>query len=151
MLRLVVAPALRGAGLKGSGTRYRLDGETTWARIGFRSSQYNHADLVEFTVNLCVVGRLAWESARRERPHLPKEPSPNTFYGPLVWNHRIGRLMPSGRDEWWRLDRHSDPDAVGKSVVAALLDHGLPAMRRELARPAPAARAKPAGSSTQAA
>ncbi|MGN9906378.1 DUF4304 domain-containing protein [Phytohabitans sp. LJ34] len=132
MLRDRVAPGLRALGFKGSGARYRLDDEECLAQLGFQSSAYNTSASLSFTLNLSVVSRLVWESARREQPYLPTSPSPNVFYGTYVWQRRIGQLMPTQSDLWWDLEHDADPAAVADAVVTAVHDYGLPAMREQL-------------------
>jgi Domain of unknown function (DUF4304) len=133
LLRERIAPALRALGLKGSGARYRLDVPDHFAELGFQSSAGNSWEHVRFTVNLSVAERAAWEAARSARPSLPERPSPNVFYGrPLTWHKRIGGVLPGGGDHWWDLRPETDPARLADEVVAALRDHGLPAMRERM-------------------
>ncbi|HEY2795207.1 MAG TPA: DUF4304 domain-containing protein [Micromonosporaceae bacterium] len=135
MLRDQVAPELRGLGLKGSGGLYRLDTDDCWARLGFQSSRYNTGETMRFTVNLCVVSRLVWESARRELPHLPPQPSPTFAYvggRRATWHCRIGACMPGGQDLWWSLTSEKQVVELSGEVVAAVRDFGLPELRKRL-------------------
>jgi Domain of unknown function (DUF4304) len=135
MLRDRVAPELRGLGLKGSGALYRLDTEDCWARLGFQSSRHNTGDTMKFTVNLCVVSRLVWESARRELPHLPPQPSPTfAYFGGrrATWHRRIGQCMPTEQDLWWWLSSEEQVVTVATEVIVAVRDFGLPELRKRL-------------------
>ncbi|MEW2145522.1 DUF4304 domain-containing protein [Micromonospora vinacea] len=132
MLRDDVAPALRALGLKESGSRYCLPDMESWALLGFQSSRFNTSESLTFTVNLCAVSRLVWESRRREQSHLTEKPSPGTFYGRLVWSCRLRHLLPENRDVWWDLDEDAVAKDVASEVVAAISAYGLPALRERL-------------------
>lgn len=132
MLRDDIAPALRALGLKGSGSRYSLPDPESWALLGFQSSRFNTSEALTFTVNLCAVSRLVWESRRREQSHLPEKPSPGIFYGRFSWSCRLGHLMPENRDVWWDLDEDADAKDVASEVVATISAYGLPALRERL-------------------
>jgi hypothetical protein len=121
MLRDDIAPALRALGFKGSGSRYTLPAPESWALLGFQSSRFNTTESLTFTVNLCAVSRLVWESRRREQSHLPEKPSPGTYYGNFVWSRRLGHLMPVNEDVWWDLHEAADAKDVAGEVVAARL------------------------------
>jgi hypothetical protein len=133
LMRDRLAPALRELGLKGSGGTFVLDDPVCWAIVGFQRSVHNDRSRVQFTVNLTVVGRQAWAETRRSYPYLSARPAPNMRYGNPAWQQRIGTLLPSGVDTWWAVDSRTDLDGLAREVIAAIRDHGLPAMRRQLA------------------
>jgi hypothetical protein len=132
LIRDHISPALRQLGLKGSGGTYLLPDATHWAIIGFQRSIYGDRHETKFTINLTVVGRDDWGSARTTQPHLPKRPAPGTFYGNWLWQRRIGELMPSPHDYWWHFTPRTDLDALAADVIAAIRSYGLPAMRERL-------------------
>lgn len=132
LMRDLLAPALRELGLKGSGGTFVLDDPVSWAIVGFQRSVRNDRSRVQFTINLTVVGRAAWADARRSHPYLSARPAPNLRYGNPTWQQRIGILLPSGVDTWWAVDSGTDLDGLTREVIAAIRDHGLPAMRRQL-------------------
>lgn len=51
LMKGVFAPALREAGLKGSGGRFELPSEKYWAQLGFQKSAYSDSSALKFTVN----------------------------------------------------------------------------------------------------
>ena len=139
MMQQEIAPALRELGFKGSGQSFTLPSVTHWALLGFQKSAWGDAREVQFTVNLTVVGKRAWEDARAERPYLGARPAPNTGYGFPTWGERIGLLLPEGTDLWWSVAADSSTVSVVEGVLAAIRDYALPEMRREIAvRPTPA-------------
>ncbi|SIM88184.1 DUF4304 domain-containing protein [Micromonospora cremea] len=129
MLRDDIAPALRALGFS---SRYSLPDPESWALLGFQSSRFNTSESLTFTVNLCAVSRLVWESRRREQGHLPEKPSPRTFYGHFVWSCRLGHVMPVDKDVWWNLDEDAEAKGVASEVVAAISAYGLPSLRERL-------------------
>ncbi|MEU7590198.1 DUF4304 domain-containing protein [Micromonospora sp. NPDC049230] len=132
MLRDDVAPALRALGCTGSGSRYTLPDPESWALLGFQSSRFNTGEHLTFTVNLCAVPRIVWESRRREQSQLPLKPSPGTYYGDFVWSWRLGHLMPVNQDVWWDLNEDVEATDVASEVVTAIGAYGLPALREHL-------------------
>ena len=120
------APALRAAGLKGSGGRFELPSEEYWSQLGFQKSAHSDSDSLKFTVNLSVISRQVWAEQLLARPQLGQKPKPSTFYGSWADQVRIGRLTSSGEDLWWWLNRGDDPSPVGEQVVSALLDLAVP-------------------------
>lgn len=120
------APALRGAGMKGSGGRFELPSEKYWSQLGFQKSAFSDSAALKFTVNLSVIGRGLWAEHAAEEPHLGKKPRPSTSYGSWAEQVRIGRLTPSGEDLWWWLKRGDDPEPLAEQVISTLLDVAVP-------------------------
>lgn len=120
------APALRGAGLKGSGGRFELPSEEFWSQLGFQKSAFSDSASLKFTVNLSVIGRGEWAEHVAAKPHLGEKPKPSTFYGSWAEQVRIGRLTLSGEDLWWLLERGDDPKPVADQVLSILLDVAVP-------------------------
>lgn len=120
-----IRPALRGLGFRGAYPAFRLPDGRTWRQLGVQQSRGNHRGRSEFTVNLSVVARAAWDAAH-DGP-----PDPNREYPPEdgVRVTRIGEVMPGGTDHWWLVTPGTDPDELGRSVVAAITDHAVPALR----------------------
>ena len=141
MLREHVAPALRAAGWKGSGSAYLLPSPGYWAQLGFQKDRYSTADQVRFTVNLSVVPRDVWACAHDSWPsQLSARPSANTDSGALIrevdrhhcWWGRIGLLMPEHNDHWWEISSGEDAASVGRDVVDAIREHAIPALRAKM-------------------
>lgn len=133
-LRDLVSPAMRSAGLKESGGRYYLPSLSCFALVGFQRSKWSTGSAVEFTMNLKVVSREVWKLARAGKTWLPETPAPNTCYPVLEWSARIGSLMPSGQDRWWRLRAGQPLDPLAAEVIGALAGYGLPALHRAIRR-----------------
>ncbi len=133
MMREDVAPALRELGFKGSGQSFSLPSDRYWALVGFQKSAYSDATAVKFTVNLRVVSKEDWERAREAQPWRGQRPSPNDAGSvPGGWYARIGQLLPSRADQWWRVDPDTPTEQTAQAVVAAIRDFGLPEMRRRM-------------------
>jgi hypothetical protein len=134
MIRDVISPAMRALGFKGSGGSYVLPVASAWVLVGFQRSVHDDRELVEFTVNLTVASKRAWEAVRLERPYLSERPAPNTRYGPPTWQRRLGALMSAQTDVWWRVTVDSDVGRVGDEVVTAVREYAVPMFEREVAR-----------------
>lgn len=128
MLRDVIAPALRMAGMRGSGGVYSIPSETHWVQLGFQRSQFNTAESVKFTVNCKVVRKDVWSTMYEERPYIGKTPRPNVRSGDFEWASRIGSLMPSGEDTWWSLGAGQETAGVAQEVLEAIRSFALPAL-----------------------
>lgn len=134
MLRDHVAPALREAGLKGSGTAYFVPSETHWALVGFQKSTSSDSSQVKFTVNLKVVRKDLWHEQRtRFTSGMPERPSPTLSYM-FEWDKRIGFVLPEGQDHWWSLRVGDAPDGVAREVLEAVRAYGLPVLRQQIER-----------------
>jgi uncharacterized protein DUF4304 len=132
MMKTQVAPALRGLGFKGSCQNYELPSPGHWAMLGFQKSAWSDASALRFTVNVLVVSRLAWESARSERSYVPTRPTANRLWGDFAWQKRIGALLPGGQDRWWEVEADDTTDDLAAEVVSAVEDFALPAMREQI-------------------
>ena len=135
----VWAADLRQHCFRGSGRIFTLPDERDWATLGFQSSTASTGDEARFTINLMVVGKAAWEGAREQRRWLSARPSPNTI-AEHRYQQRIGHLI-HGRDHWWRLRGNgSNQTEVAAEVLAAIHDHAIPVLRREVADQSPGPR-----------
>ena len=141
MLRDRVAPELRKLGFVGSGQNFALPSESHWALLGFQRSAWSSAESVDFTINLTVVSRDAWEKGREQWPTLPERPGANWGLSPMMepafggayWHSRIGDVMPGRRDRWWKIASDADAADVTYAVVAEIREFAVPAMRERMA------------------
>jgi hypothetical protein len=124
---------MRAQGLVGSGGRYSLKSVSHWALVGFQKSWYSDRAEVRFTVNLLAVRKDHWASLAAERPHYGAKPSASTRYGEPVRSTRIGNLLEHHADTWWRIYEGQDMDRVRSDVVVAIVEHGLPWLRNQVA------------------
>ncbi|MEU2627670.1 DUF4304 domain-containing protein [Kitasatospora sp. NPDC007106] len=107
-------------------------------QLGFQGSRFDSADSLDFTVNVSVIGRQAWEAYRAGHPGLPARPNPSVHYDRRFDPVRIGHLLASGRDTWWNVSTHRPADRLDRTadgVVAAVTDHAVPEIRRRLGGP----------------
>ncbi|PBC78071.1 uncharacterized protein DUF4304 [Streptomyces sp. TLI_235] len=136
MLREGVAARLRALGWKGSGLRFELPDPNAWVQLGFQSSRFNSAESLDFTVNISVIDRRAWEAYQADRPELPARPNPVVYYDRRFEPVRIGYLLADRRDTWWHITTGQPGDAVDRTadgVVAAVADQAMPEIRRRIA------------------
>ena len=126
LMKATFGPALRRAGLKGSGGRFDLPSERYWAQLGFQKSAYSDSAQLKFTVNLSVIDREVWKSQASSKPYLGDKPTPSTHYGHWADQVRIGQLMPNGEDHWWSLRRGEDATGVSDEVTSALTRFAVP-------------------------
>lgn len=125
LVRDLLSPAFREAGLTGSGGRYALPTDGGWALVGLQKSAYSDKAEIRFTVNLFAVSHRAWAEGRDARPYLPSKPSAGTIYG-VGANARLGTLLPEGEDIWWRVIAGHDPTAVAAAAISAVVGYGIP-------------------------
>src|SRR5262245_6913275 len=139
LIKSVWGPALREMGFTGSGKVWTLPDERDWAMLGFQTSQASTGDEAKFTINLMVVGKVAWDEARASHSYYSAKPSPNT-----VALHRYVQragFLSHGRDHWWRLAGNGSNDRqVRDEVLALLRDVIVPKLRSEMADPTPGPR-----------
>lgn len=126
LMKYSFAPALREAGMKGTGGRFELPSDTHWLLLGFQKSTFSDSDAVKFTVNLSAISRQTWTEHAATSPHLGEQPKPSTFYGSWAEQIRIGKLTPTGEDLWWTLARGEDPSTLVDNVVPVLLEVAVP-------------------------
>jgi hypothetical protein len=126
------APALRKAGLQGSGQTFKLPSATHFALLGFQRSTYSDSREVRFTLNLKVVSKQTWYHMRQERPYFPVRPGANVGYGTFEWDKRIGHLLPGGEDKWWRISVEHDNAPAIREVSDVLTKVAVPALRDQL-------------------
>lgn len=128
-----ISPAMRECGLVGSGGRYAMKSDSHWALVGFQKSSYSDKAEVQFTVNLLAVRRDDWESLVAERTYYGAKPSASVLYSEPVHSTRIGFLLENPVDRWWRIYEGQDVDRVLSEVVSALVEQGLPWLRKQIA------------------
>lgn len=132
MMKSDFGPALRDAGLRGSGGRYELPSDTWWAQLGFQKSSYSDGQEVRFTINLSVIRRDEWAAEATARPYLGQRPTPTAYYGPWADQTRIGGLTPGGADKWWRIVHGVPIDDVRDDVLHDLLTYAVPWLRERV-------------------
>jgi hypothetical protein len=124
MMKVVVAafaPALKAAGYRKQGARFREEVSPTVVRlVNIQSSDWNMGSEGQFTVNLGVYHR-DFEALHDACPAADS---------PLVRDckvqQRLGHLMPVGRDYWWSFDSNTDLVALGSEVSSAWEKYGKP-------------------------
>ena len=126
LMKETFAPALRKAGLKGSGGRFELPSEAYWSQLGFQKSAHSDTSALQFTVNLSVISREVWAQRTSTNPHLGKKPTPNIRYGTWATQLRIGDLTQSGEDLWWAVSRGEDATRIAEQVVDTLRELAVP-------------------------
>jgi hypothetical protein len=127
------APALRRAGLRGSRGRFELPSTSHWAQLGFQHSASNDLENLEFTVNLSVISREVWTGRAAANASLGRRPSPGVWYGPWADQVRVGAVPGHGvAGIWWRLSLDVDQAVVRDEVVDALVDLGVPWLRKRI-------------------
>ena len=89
---------------------------------------------MKFTVNCTVVRKDTWAAAYAGAAVHRREAEAEVRAG-VGWCARLGAWMPDGQDLWWWLERDSDSRQIAEEVVAAIVQHALPAMRAEIAAP----------------
>lgn len=125
-------PALRDAGLRGSGVRFELPSDVYWSQLGFQKSVHSDGQEVRFTVNLSLILREEWTHQVAAKPYLGKRPTPTNHYGSAD-HARIGSLTPDRADKWWRIVRGAGSDAVRDDTLHDLLTYAVPWLRKRVA------------------
>jgi hypothetical protein len=139
LIKTVWGPALRELGFTGSGKVWTLPDHEDWAMLGFQTSQSSTGEEAKFTINLMVVGKVAWNEARTTHRHYSAKPSPN-----VIALHRYlqrAGFLSHGRDHWWTLAGDgSDERQVGDEVLTLLREVIVPKLRTEMADQTPGRR-----------
>jgi hypothetical protein len=118
--KAVLEHGFRAAGFRRQGHHLHRSFNDVIHGIHFQTSRWSTAPLGEFTVNLSVTADSLY---RYWTGHpLPSNPATATF--PI--NQRIGSLMPERLDRWWKVNTHTDIDALCREVSDALVTYGLP-------------------------
>ena len=128
LLRDHLGPRLRALGFRGSGATWTADRPGFLVGLGVQRSVHGDRMETELTINVTVVSIDAWRALRAERPYLGPRPAPNTRYGPVVWERRIGMLMPQARDRWWAVRPDSELPRLADELAAAVAEFALPAI-----------------------
>lgn len=92
--------------------------------VNVQASQWGTGDDGQFTINPGVSSPVLYTSFTGRE--FPKNPS--TGFWPIY--NRIGGLMPSRCDLWWKVESHTDVVALGLEVATALRDFALPFFER---------------------
>lgn len=120
VIRLGLAPALRTAGYKRSGTTFTLVRPEATCVTNVQSSAGNGTTRGLFTINLGVYyPRLEALATRARTPDKPKEAECHA-------RARIGALMPGGNDHWWPILTDTDTNQLAKVVREAWEAHAVP-------------------------
>ena len=126
-LREMIAPRLRQAGLKGSGQNYSLKSGSHWALISFQKSAYSDSENLKFTINIFVVAKEEWESARNEYSYFPAKPTASVHWS-IGWHQRIGYLLPINSDYWWTLDENTNLNQLSQQIIDVICNRAIPIM-----------------------
>jgi hypothetical protein len=132
LMKSAFGPALRDAGLRGSGGRFELPSEVYWAQLGFQKSAYSDAQEVRFTMNLSVIRRDEWSEQTAAKQYLGKRPTPTIHYGTWADQTRVGMLTASGEDKWWQILRGANSDDVRDDALHDLVTYAVPWLRERV-------------------
>lgn len=127
-LRRHLAPGLRSLGFKGSGQNYLVANGEYWMQLGIQRSSFSDAAGIPFTINVAVADKRKWTDLRSHHPTWPQSPNANRFYGPAIWQSRIGSLLPEGTDKWWRVQPGTDAEKLATELLVLIRDIALPQM-----------------------
>jgi hypothetical protein len=133
LLNNYISPALRSRGFKGSGGKYQLPHAQAFVQIGFQKNKWNSEELVEFTVNISVIGKHAWQEALKREPWMGETPSSTSDYPLHMWSSRLSQIRRFGGDKWWRIDTMSDLEAIAADVIGRIDEDALPAIGKQTA------------------
>src|SRR5437868_10191598 len=132
LMRDHLGPALRAMGFKGGRQDFVLPDDRHWILLGVQRSRWSDSTDVEFTIQLTVADRQEWDRLRAEHGYGDR-PYSTRFYGPTIWQTRLGNLMGKSDDGWWHVRPDSDLAALGAELASAVRRSGLPAIRAEMA------------------
>ena len=131
LMKSAFGPALREAGLRGSGGRFELLSNVYWAQLGFQKSAYSDGQQVRFTVNVSVIERARWSEEIAVKPYLGQRPTPTNHYGTWAKQARIGTLTPTGEDKWWRILHGVCADEVRDDALHDVLNYAVPWLQEQ--------------------
>jgi len=113
---------LKAAGFRRQGNHLHRAVEGLVHAVNFQGSQWGSADSGSFTVNLGVASPLLYTTWSGT----PFPSNPATTHALFPVGLRIGRLMPSPHDHWWKVDEATNLDVLSNEVAGAILEYGLP-------------------------
>src|SRR5262245_2817244 len=111
-----VAPVLREAGFKGSGSTMRIVERENHGLVNFQKSRHSTRDEIEFTINLGIAVGGYWQIVCPMDLH-PVKPGE----ADCTLRERIGALLPARRDDWWRI-----PGTSAGEIASVLRDVAIP-------------------------
>ncbi|HTU92599.1 MAG TPA: DUF4304 domain-containing protein [Gemmataceae bacterium] len=124
MMKVVVAafaPTLKAAGYRKQGARFREEVSPTVVRlVNIQSSPWNMGSEGHFCVNLGVYHR----DLAALHDACPVVESPLVQH--CIVQHRLGFLMPVGKDYWWSINDKTDLAALGSKVALTWEKYGKP-------------------------
>jgi hypothetical protein len=126
-----IAPSMREAGLTGTLTQYRLNGNGGFGGLEFQSWMGKDREFKRFTLNLWAITRGEWATAQSLSPRLAAQPAPRFWPGGCWWQ-RIGKVMPARQDTWWSVYPDTDSVPLADAVIAAICEFAIPAVRSHL-------------------
>jgi hypothetical protein len=118
--------------------KYIMPDEVRRATLTIQKSVYSTKDQIDFTINLGVV-----DPTTRDRLHEASEVERRLGNNVVLrqhggsWGWRLYQLMPMGTPPWWSVTAASDIAELTATVVGAIRDYALPAMRIQLDEPLP--------------
>lgn len=132
LLKNHIGPRLRDLGWRGSGANWLRPHRIHWVLLGWQKSRDSTAASVEFTGNLSVIAKDAWDAENVPHGRRPERPSPTTSWM-VGWERRIGQLIPgTAGDRWWFVRPGDDLEGIAREVVGAMTTYGIPAIDRVL-------------------
>jgi len=135
-LKVVVGPALRRDGFRGSGTTWRLRNELgDVAIVNVQASQFGTRDDVAFVVNLGLVPEPAW-AWFLARAAGPVSKQPLEYHASLRrrLNPSPGAPARDRGERWWQVTDRDSAVACTADVMEQLQSTGLPGLRELLDR-----------------
>jgi hypothetical protein len=132
LVRDHLGPSLRSMGFSGRGQEFVLPDARSWILLGIQRSRWNDRRDCEFTIQLTVVDKTVWEELRTRHGY-GERPYSTRWYGPRLWQTRLGDLLADGRDVWWHVHPDSDVEPLGRELMAAIERYALPAIRDHVA------------------
>jgi hypothetical protein len=118
------ATLLKGLGFRRKAPHFWRGTEGIFQSVNFQASQWGTHEAGSFTINVGVSSPALYQAFTGRE--LPKSPAS------LLWpvNRRIGSLMPSRRDHWWKVDSRTDVIRLGADVAADLEAYAVPFLEK---------------------
>ena len=114
-----IAPFLKDHDFKKNGANFVRPLCDCSDAINLQKSQWNTADEAQFAINLGIY----WPEVQKNFGAQKLVPFPNVAQ--CTVQERLGRLL-KGSDFWWSVSPQCNASALGKEVVEALINYGIP-------------------------
>ncbi len=124
VIKLSLVPLLRSKGFKKKGRNFYREFENRIELINVQASKWNEGGEGQFTVNLGVY----FPEVANIIDAIPFKGVPKEY--DCTVQKRIGHLMPSGCDHWWKIEPSINIEELATDLKTTIEKYGIPWVAR---------------------